>query len=240
MLFHAFRETWSHNWFQGLSALLEPLPSLPSTPQPPQASRILFYSALLSLTRIVGGEVWVATQQTDEKEVIFSAMAWLPPYKRVTPRNPWALYQSGYLRLIYLWGWGGICRVLFAYDSKMNHLYYKTLAQWNIQSKSCAKVQIIGTDPKHAGHGYGSALLKHKLDKMDQDSSSVPIIVDTATPYARKMYARAGFRDLGDLPLGFGDFDAFGLTTTSAVKATNVDLCLWKMWAMLRPAKTEH
>jgi len=240
MFFHAFRETWDQNWFQGLSALLEPLPSLLATPQPSQASRILFYSAFLSLTRMIGGEIWVATQQIDEKEVIVSAMAWLPPYKRVTARNPWALYQSGYLRLMYLWGWRGIYRVLFAYDSKMNHLYYETLAQKNIQSKSCAKVQLIGTDPKHAGHGYGTALLKHKLDKMDQDSPSVPIILDTATPLARKMYARAGFRDLGEIPIAVGECDAFGLTITSAVKETNAEMCLWKMWAMLRPAKTSH
>jgi ribosomal protein S18 acetylase RimI-like enzyme len=59
---------------------------------------------------------------------------------------------------------------------------------------------MIGVDPAHQGHGYGSALLRHALLQCDKDH--VPAYLESSNPANVPLYERHGFVVLGTIQVG--------------------------------------
>jgi len=54
---------------------------------------------------------------------------------------------------------------------------------------------MIGVDPQFQGKGYGSALLKHMLDRIDADGATA--YLESSTPKNIPLYERHGFEIIG-------------------------------------------
>jgi ribosomal protein S18 acetylase RimI-like enzyme len=56
---------------------------------------------------------------------------------------------------------------------------------------------LIGVDPVHQGHGYGSALMKHALLRCDQDKK--PAYLESSNPRNISLYIRHGLEIIGTI-----------------------------------------
>ncbi|WP_254711660.1 N-acetyltransferase [Streptomyces sp. TRM64462] len=61
---------------------------------------------------------------------------------------------------------------------------------------------IMATRPEHQGHGIGSALLDTVLAQCDRDT--LPAYLEATSARNESLYARHGFRTIGELPLPDG------------------------------------
>jgi ribosomal protein S18 acetylase RimI-like enzyme len=59
---------------------------------------------------------------------------------------------------------------------------------------------LIGVDPAHRGNGHGGALLKHTLEKCDQEG--LPAYLESSNPRNISLYERHGFKALATLQVG--------------------------------------
>jgi ribosomal protein S18 acetylase RimI-like enzyme len=59
---------------------------------------------------------------------------------------------------------------------------------------------LIGVDPAHQGHGYGSTLMQHALVPCDQDKT--PAYLESSNPRNISLYKRHGFELLGTIQAG--------------------------------------
>jgi len=59
---------------------------------------------------------------------------------------------------------------------------------------------LIGTDPAHQGNGYGSALLKHAMQRCDRDH--MPAYLESSNPVNVPLYERFGFKVMGTIQSG--------------------------------------
>jgi ribosomal protein S18 acetylase RimI-like enzyme len=59
---------------------------------------------------------------------------------------------------------------------------------------------LIGVDPAQQGHGYGSALLRHALER--SDTAGVPAYLEATSPLNKKLYERHGFEATGEIQAG--------------------------------------
>jgi GNAT superfamily N-acetyltransferase len=59
---------------------------------------------------------------------------------------------------------------------------------------------LIGVDVTKQGLGYGSALLRHALERCDRDQ--LPAYLEASSPKNRQLYARHGFEELGVIQEG--------------------------------------
>jgi ribosomal protein S18 acetylase RimI-like enzyme len=59
---------------------------------------------------------------------------------------------------------------------------------------------LIGVDVAKQGHGYGSALLCHALERCDRDR--LPAFLEASSPRNKALYARYGFEELGVIQAG--------------------------------------
>ena len=64
----------------------------------------------------------------------------------------------------------------------------------------CWFLPLIGVDPARQGRGYGSALLRHALERCDGDN--VPAYLESSNPRNVPLYERHGFRVLGSIQSG--------------------------------------
>jgi GNAT superfamily N-acetyltransferase len=55
----------------------------------------------------------------------------------------------------------------------------------------------IGVDPLHQGHGYGSALMKHALQRCDQEQKLA--YLESSNPRNLSLYIRHGFEIIGTI-----------------------------------------
>lgn len=62
-------------------------------------------------------------------------------------------------------------------------------------------MQILGTDPAHAGKGLSAGLLRWQIEQYRQQclvkDNFTPVFLDTAGDYQQKLYEKMGFRALG-------------------------------------------
>jgi ribosomal protein S18 acetylase RimI-like enzyme len=56
---------------------------------------------------------------------------------------------------------------------------------------------LIGVDPLHQGHGYGSALMKHALQHCDQKKKRA--YLESSNPRNLSLYIRHGFEIIGTI-----------------------------------------
>ena len=59
---------------------------------------------------------------------------------------------------------------------------------------------MIGLDPAKQGNGYGSALLKHALERCDGDGK--PAYLESSSPKGIPFYQRHGFEQIGTIQVG--------------------------------------
>lgn len=59
---------------------------------------------------------------------------------------------------------------------------------------------MIGVDPAKQGNGYGSALLKHAVERCDGEGK--PAYLESSSPRSIPLYQRHGFELLGTIQVG--------------------------------------
>jgi GNAT superfamily N-acetyltransferase len=59
---------------------------------------------------------------------------------------------------------------------------------------------LIGVDATRQGRGYGSALLRHALERCDRDG--LPAYLEATSPLNKALYARHGFEETGVVQYG--------------------------------------
>ena len=59
---------------------------------------------------------------------------------------------------------------------------------------------LIGIDPARQGHGYGSALMRHALERCDRDGA--PAYLESSNPRNIPLYLRHGFEVMGEIQVG--------------------------------------
>jgi GNAT superfamily N-acetyltransferase len=59
---------------------------------------------------------------------------------------------------------------------------------------------LIGVDPAQRGHGYGSTLLRHALERADRDH--LPAYLEATSPKNKPLYERHGFEAIGEIQAG--------------------------------------
>jgi GNAT superfamily N-acetyltransferase len=64
----------------------------------------------------------------------------------------------------------------------------------------CWYLPLIGVDPMHQGHGHGSALLRHALERCDRDG--LPAYLESSNPRNVPLYERHGFEAMGSIQAG--------------------------------------
>jgi GNAT superfamily N-acetyltransferase len=57
-------------------------------------------------------------------------------------------------------------------------------------------LSLLGTDPAHAGHGLGMALLAENLERIDQEG--MPAYLESSNPANNHRYERHGFAKVGE------------------------------------------
>ena len=67
-------------------------------------------------------------------------------------------------------------------------------------SDPCWYLPLIGVDPVCQGRGYGSALLRHALERCDRDG--LPAYLESSNPRNIPLYERHGFVTMGRIQAG--------------------------------------
>ncbi len=67
-------------------------------------------------------------------------------------------------------------------------------------SDPCWYLPLIGVDPRCQGRGYGSALLRHALERCDRDG--MPSYLESSNPRNIPLYQRHGFEIIGSIQAG--------------------------------------
>ena len=80
---------------------------------------------------------------------------------------------------------------LFGFMGQMGE-FHPTEPHWYLS--------LIGVDVTKQGRGYGSALLRHALERCDGDR--LPAYLEASSPRNKPLYARHGFEELGVIQAG--------------------------------------
>jgi GNAT superfamily N-acetyltransferase len=181
---------------------------------------------LIKLTRLNKGDVCVSTiprsinqtHNTPESEIaesevtgqedITAVLLWLHPTTQATSflGNLLDLYNSGFLALILPWhyGFAGLSRVQFIYESNVHNLFTETLSPRGFSEKHCGFVRMIAVNSNFAGKGYASKLLEWRIQKHFGEHVGVPVLLDTSTQQGVRAYLRIGFELLGEKSVDTG------------------------------------
>ncbi|KAK4495137.1 hypothetical protein PRZ48_013464 [Zasmidium cellare] len=200
ILYNAFLHNWDINWWQNLESHIPPVDAAPSPQESltsAQQHRLEFYRAIVRLVRIIGGFISVAIPPDGNEPA--AMLCWLPPKVEVTA---YAVLRSGFLyALLRLGRLLGTLHFLY-FEWKLSSLYDRCLKPIGFTGRSeGAFVQIIGTDPSHAGKGLSAGLLRWQIERHRQECLAngkfTPVFLDTAGEYQQKVYERMGFQALG-------------------------------------------
>jgi len=186
-----------------------------------QRCRVRFYRCVLRMTRLLGGEVLVAqvpsstatagdpAPSADDDVDIGGILLWMPPSKRLSGLGLLTLWQSGFFGLVAPWNYGltGLYRIEAVFEANTHAMFAKTLPE---NQRDCALVQMIAINPKYAGKGYASALLKYRIEQHFKELPDRPVILDTSTVYGVRAYEKLGFKLLAQMPVDTGT-DATGI-----------------------------
>jgi hypothetical protein len=207
ILTNAFLPIWNHNWFQGITSPLAPVPLNTSTTTsanltPLQSTRIRFYLSLIKSTRLLGGEVLVNVVDGEVPE-IGAILLWLPPHARMTISSIGVMYRSGFLRTIYDYGLSGIHRIDTIFEGNISRMFKAA----KVNEAEHDFVQMLASNPKYAGWRLASQLLRWRVQRCEGS-----VVMDTSTVSAMRAYQRMGFKVLGEVEVQTG-CDAVGVRT---------------------------
>ena len=187
-----------------------------------QRDRVRFYRALISITRLIGGVVTVVDvspsslgKDESTSSDIGAIILWNPPHKRLGSLDVITVYRSGFLRLILPWHYGftGLNRIEYVYEENVRKMWARTLSSLppnGFRESECGFVQMLAANPKFAGKGYASALLKHQMAEHFAEFPERPVLLDTTTLQGIRAYERLGFRLLAETPVVTGT-DKYGM-----------------------------
>jgi ribosomal protein S18 acetylase RimI-like enzyme len=210
ILCNAFLPIWNHNWFQGVSSPLSPVPIKPAQISTTsltslQRARVEFYLSLIKATRLLGGEVLVnvispsnsSVDSQDPEDVSYGAiLLWLPPHKRMGITNLATLYSSGFLRTMYKYGFTGIHRVDSIFEANIAKMFKAA----KVVEADHNFVQMLASNPEYQGKRYASQLLRWKIESLGEGS----VVLDTTTAQGIRAYERMGFKLLGEIEVQTG------------------------------------
>ncbi|KAK3045765.1 hypothetical protein LTR09_012686 [Extremus antarcticus] len=210
ILYNAFCSAWEVNWWQDLVSPLRKIASTPSPDEdlePKESSRLEFYLAIIRFVRNIGGLVAAAIPPDSDQPA--AVICWLPPNVRPTLSS---LFWSGWLRAWSRFGVRGLYH-FWQYEDSLSRLYARSLSPLGYRQCEGAFVQIIATDPAHAGNGYSAALLQWQIEQHKESLPHKPVFLDAAADYSQRVYERLGFAEIGREPLHINvDEDGFRAT----------------------------
>ena len=96
---------------------------------------------------------------------------------------------------------------VFAFMGQMGE-FHPTEPHWYLP--------LIGVDVTKQGRGYGSALLRHALERCDRDR--LPAYLEATSPLNKALYERHGFEELGVIQAG-GSPPMWPMLRTAALSA---------------------
>jgi GNAT superfamily N-acetyltransferase len=247
ILCNAFLPLWNHNWFHGVSQPLQPVGVGTKTSTPrmtaAQRSRVAFYRGIINLTRSCNGGVFVVevtgAAGAAEPEV-GAILMWFPPDVRPST-SPLNLYRTGFLSLMLPWNYGltGLYRVDMVFEANVKKMWEKTLPELSpkgLKEHECAFVQMLASNPKFAGKGYASALLKWGIEQHFLEFPDRPVILDTTTTQGIRAYERLGFKLLAETPVDTGT-DKGGIKlkngASEEVRKEAREICVQRVMAKL-------
>lgn len=203
---------------------------------PKELARLALYRAVIRLTRLVGGRVDVAVvtstsnldpnpnpeTKAEADEVPIAVACFFPPNTRPTMYSEFraglyaAARQFGYLV--------GVPRILWFQNVRSS--LYTCLGETGEKQVEGAYVEIVGVDPEYRGAGFGGRLLEWTVQEYSAGFTSrdgdgdegagvkgrvvPPVYLETATPYAVRLYEKLGFRVLAEKAMEI-EVDAQGL-----------------------------
>ncbi|KAK1089597.1 hypothetical protein LTR48_000357 [Friedmanniomyces endolithicus] len=193
ILMNAFLLNWDVNWWQDLSSPLNPVKTEDFDAEEltsAQKTRLNFYRGVLNFVSLIGGTTSVAVPLGSERAV--AVICWLPPNIRpslwslTTSRFLWNCLGFGPFGLYHFWYFEETCKSIW------RHLE----AQIAYRQAEGAYVQILATDPIHAGEGYSEALLRWQVEQHQRGLPNAPIFLETVADYSQRVYERVGFKEL--------------------------------------------
>jgi len=185
-----------------MQALASPLPSIPIeafepvTLSAPQSARLDFYLALIKLTRLLSGSVTVTIPPctpTDIDPLPGAVLLWLPPHARPTV---FLLWRSGFLYVLLRYGLTAIWH-LYCFERDLETLNLSVLSPLGYKREGCGFVFMLAANPEYRGKSYAALLLQREIQVHREHFPGVPVVLDTTTDQALRVYERLGFRELG-------------------------------------------
>lgn len=120
------------------------------------------------------------------------------------------------------WNYGltGFYRIEAVFEANVKSMIAKTLPELpqNFQLHECGWPLMVASNPRYAGKGYASKLMKHILDQHFDQYPDRPVFLDTSTAGGVRAYERLGFKLLAQTPVET-DTDEHGIRLTKPVSA---------------------
>jgi GNAT superfamily N-acetyltransferase len=216
-----------------------------------QSTRADFYLSLLKITILIGGSVTVVeVPNTDRANGahIGAILMWLPPHVRPSSFSIKELYKSGFLGLMMpgRYGLGGFYNVQMVFESNVHSMFAKTLKDMppnGYKECDCGFVQMLASNPAHAGKGYASKILAYKMEQHFREYPDRPVILDTTTMQGIRAYERLGFDLLAQTAVNTGT-DAFGIKLKSkadeATRQRAKEVCVQSVMIKTPPPLPGH
>lgn len=207
-----FATSWNHNYNAHAHRIPQqlslPLPRLSRT----QSSRLLFYRAVISATRLCGGWIRVTCSKEDPSQILGAAL-WQPPHHRLLEK-PLDLFRSGFIRLMIPWRWGfaGYRRIVMVFERTVHRLMRSAFeankgGKW--KEVDCLYLQMIAVHERARGHGLAGRLIEDGRAKVGPE---VPLLLECSEEKVRNIYGKLGFEVVGHAMIGPGEMDKQGCT----------------------------
>ncbi|KAJ8101761.1 hypothetical protein POJ06DRAFT_70449 [Lipomyces tetrasporus] len=85
---------------------------------------------------------------------------------------------------------------LYTFERDLEVLSMSLLSPLGYKKDGCSFVLLIATDPEFSGNGYGAQLLQWQIERHRREFPGVPVVLDTTTAQAQRVYEKLGFRYL--------------------------------------------
>lgn len=183
-------------------------------------------------------------QDLAKRDDIGAILLWLPPKRRFAlPASVPKLATTGFLRALTGYGLRCIYRIQVIFEGNVEQMFDATVkTKSGFYPADCGFVQMVAINPKFAGKGYASALLKWKCEQHFQEFKGVPVILDTTTEQGIRAYERLGFELLDERKVITGtDANGFPLKEDAeeSVKEEAARICIQRVMIKI-PGKTEE
>ena len=202
----------------------------------PTATRLAYiptlFTGMLTASCLNGG--WIISTTPTEGGNPGACALVLPPGG--DPTNPWTMFQSGALGLLWNLGWGGFKRIIVDYAGNADAAKMRAMGMNLDGSKKTEEekeryyyVFILGTKPEEQGKGLGSALME-EVKRVCKEDGNASCWLEATSLGSRASYERLGWKLMEEVTIGQGRAGADGLPKEGGKGV--------KYWAMLyRPSE---